>query len=36
MDDDVNLGKTLGLLSAMFWVRNLQQGIVDFELDGDE
>jgi ribonuclease HI len=30
---DVNLGEALGLLSAMYWVRDLQLGIVDFELD---
>lgn len=30
---DVNLGEALGLLSAMHWVRDLQLGIVDFELD---
>jgi ribonuclease HI len=27
------LGEALGLLSAMYWVRDLQLGIVDFELD---
>jgi len=30
---DVDLGEALGLLSAMYWVRNLQLGIVKFELD---
>jgi hypothetical protein len=30
---DVDLGEALGLLSAMYWVRDLQLGIVDFELD---
>jgi len=30
---DVDLGEALGLLSAMHWVRDLQLGIVDFELD---
>ncbi|XP_039685651.1 uncharacterized protein [Medicago truncatula] len=30
---DVELGEALGLLSAMHWVRDLQLGIVDFELD---
>ena len=30
---DVDLGEALGLLSAMYWVRDLQPGIVDFELD---
>jgi len=30
---DVDLGETLGLLSAMYWVRDLQLGIVDVELD---
>jgi hypothetical protein len=30
---DVDLGEALGLLSAMYWVRDLQLGTVDFELD---
>ena len=30
---DVDLGEALGLLSAMYWVRDLQLGIVDFDLD---
>ena len=30
---DVGLGDALGLLSAMYWVCDLQLGIVDFELD---
>jgi len=30
---DVDLGEVLGLLSAMYWVRDLQLGDVDFELD---
>jgi len=30
---DVDLGDALGLLSAMYWVRDLQLGIVNFELD---
>ena len=30
---DVDLGEALGLLSAMYWVRDLQLGIVYFELD---
>ena len=30
---DVDLEEALGLLSAMYWVRDLQLGIVDFELD---
>jgi hypothetical protein len=30
---DVDLSKALGLLSAMYWVRDLQLSIVDFELD---
>jgi len=30
---EVDLGEALGLLSAMYWVRDLQLGIVDFELD---
>jgi len=29
----VDLGEALGLLSAMYWVRDLQLGIMDFELD---
>ncbi|AET00386.1 hypothetical protein MTR_5g091440 [Medicago truncatula] len=32
---DVDLGKALGLLSAMYWVRDLQLGIMDFELDSN-
>ncbi|AET04384.1 hypothetical protein MTR_8g088220 [Medicago truncatula] len=30
---DVDLGETLGLLSVMYWVHDLELGIVDFELD---
>ena len=30
---DVDLSEALGLLSAMYWVRGLQLGIVNFELD---
>jgi len=30
---DVDLGEALGLLSTMYWVCDLQLGIVDFELD---
>ena len=30
---DVDLSEALGLLSAMYWVRDLQLGIVDIELD---
>jgi len=29
----VDLGEALSLLSTMYWVRDLQLGIVDFELD---
>jgi hypothetical protein len=32
---DVDLGEALCLLSAMYWVRDLQLGIVDFELDSN-
>jgi hypothetical protein len=30
---DVDLGEALGLLSALRWVRDLQLGIMDFEID---
>jgi len=30
---NVDLSEALGLLSAMYWVRDMQIGIVDFELD---
>jgi len=30
---DVDLREALGLLSSMYWVRDLQLGIVDIELD---
>ena len=30
---DLDLGEALGLSSAMYWIRDLQLSIVDFELD---
>jgi len=30
---DVDLGEALGLLSTLYWVRDLQLGIVNFEFD---